>query len=63
MAPLQRLTAAAAALLAGASPALAIYRDGSTITPCDSPVYCHGEILKQIELAQPFTDSKTFVDM
>jgi alpha,alpha-trehalase len=63
MAPLQRLTAAAAVLLAGASPAYALYQNDSSFTPCDSPIYCHGEILKQIELARPFTDSKTFVDM
>ncbi|KAI1814614.1 Six-hairpin glycosidase-like protein [Poronia punctata] len=63
MAPMQRLTAAVAVLLAGASPAWGLYRDGSTLVPCDSPIYCHGEILKQVELAHPFTDSKTFVDM
>ncbi|KAI3331894.1 glycoside hydrolase family 37 protein [Xylariaceae sp. AK1471] len=63
MAPMQRLTVAAAVLLASASPTWALYQNGSSFTPCDSPVYCHGEILKQIELAQPFADSKTFVDM
>lgn len=49
--------------LALAAPAIAIHQNGSTITPCDSPIYCHGEILKQVELAQPFADSKTFVDL
>ncbi|KAI8629356.1 Six-hairpin glycosidase-like protein [Xylariaceae sp. FL1651] len=57
-----RLLAAALALT-GVSPASALYQNGSTFTPCDSPLYCHGEILKQIELAQPFSDSKTFVDL
>lgn len=41
----------------------ALYNSGSVIAPCDSPIYCHGEILKQVELARPFMDSKTFVDM
>ncbi|KAI1339636.1 glycoside hydrolase family 37 protein [Xylariaceae sp. FL0016] len=40
-----------------------LYQNGSTFTPCDSPLYCQGDILKQIELAQPFSDSKTFVDL
>ncbi|KAH6660296.1 trehalase [Truncatella angustata] len=40
-----------------------LYVNGSVITPCDSPIYCQGEILKQIELAKPFSDSKTFVDL
>lgn len=63
MAPVQRLAAAAAALLASVSPAYALFQDGSDFTPCDSPVYCHGELLKQVELARPFSDSKTFVDL
>ncbi|KAF1816924.1 trehalase-like protein [Eremomyces bilateralis CBS 781.70] len=41
----------------------ALYENGTVIAPCDSPVYCHGDILHEIELAQPFTDSKTFVDL
>jgi alpha,alpha-trehalase len=41
----------------------ALYINGSVIAPCDSPIYCHGDILKEVELARPFTDSKTFVDM
>ncbi|KAF6840115.1 trehalase [Colletotrichum plurivorum] len=52
-----------AALAAWPQWAQALYENGSVIAPCDSPIYCHGEILKQIELARPFTDSKTFVDM
>ena len=40
-----------------------LYQNGSSITPCDSPLYCRGDILKQIELARPFSDSKTFVDL
>ncbi len=41
----------------------ALYKNGSVTAPCDSPIYCHGDILKEIELAHPFPDSKTFVDM
>ncbi|KAK4129364.1 glycoside hydrolase family 37 protein [Parathielavia appendiculata] len=55
---------ATAALVAGlASNTAAIYINGSVTAPCDSPLYCHGEILHAIELARPFVDSKTFVDM
>ncbi|KAM7222162.1 glycoside hydrolase family 37 protein [Rhypophila decipiens] len=54
-------TLAAAAL--GATAVNALYINGSVTAPCDSPLYCQGEILKAIELAQPFSDSKTFVDM
>ncbi|KAJ2966299.1 hypothetical protein NQ176_g10215 [Zarea fungicola] len=43
--------------------ATGLYQNGSVIAPCDSPIYCHGDILKEIELARPFSDSKTFVDM
>ncbi|KAI1503260.1 glycoside hydrolase family 37 protein [Biscogniauxia marginata] len=49
--------------LAMVSPVISLYQNGSTFVPCDSPIYCQGEILKQIELAQPFSDSKTFVDL
>lgn len=42
---------------------LALYTNGSVIAPCDSPIYCHGDILQDIQLAHPFSDSKTFVDM
>ncbi|KAH7324542.1 Six-hairpin glycosidase-like protein [Stachybotrys elegans] len=60
MAPLSRLAVA----LAVAAPAVnALYVNGSVIAPCDSPIYCHGDILEQVELARPFSDSKTFVDM
>jgi len=50
-------------MVASASLVSGLYINGSVIAPCDSPIYCHGEILKQIELARPFSDSKTFVDM
>lgn len=52
-----------AALAAFASSTAALYINGSVIAPCDSPLYCQGEILHAIELARPFSDSKTFVDM
>jgi alpha,alpha-trehalase len=53
-------TAAFAGLIPSAS---ALYINGSVTAPCDSPLYCQGDILKGIELARPFSDSKTFVDM
>ncbi|KPM46064.1 Trehalase [Neonectria ditissima] len=61
MASFRHLAAAIAATSVTAVSAL--YTNGSVIAPCDSPIYCHGDILEQVELAQPFSDSKTFVDM
>lgn len=52
-----------AALVAAVPVASALYRNGSVIAPCDSPIYCHGDILREVELARPFNDSKEFVDM
>jgi alpha,alpha-trehalase len=52
-----------AALLASVPLATALYTNGSVIAPCDSPIYCYGDLLKEIELARPFSDSKTFVDL
>ncbi|KAF4807695.1 Trehalase [Colletotrichum siamense] len=52
-----------AVLAAFAQVCQGLYHNGSDVAPCDSPIYCHGEILKQIQLARPFSDSKTFVDM
>ncbi|KAI0204709.1 Six-hairpin glycosidase-like protein [Astrocystis sublimbata] len=63
MAPLRHLTSTATVLLASISPARALFQNGSTFTPCDSPIYCTGELLRQVELARPFSDSKTFVDL
>jgi alpha,alpha-trehalase len=60
MASLKRIAASIAATLPFAA---ALYQNGSVIAPCDSPIYCHGDILSEIQLARPFTDSKTFVDM
>lgn len=31
--------------------------------PCDSPIYCYGELLKTVQLKRIYNDSKTFVDM
>jgi hypothetical protein len=30
---------------------------------CDSPIYCSGDLLKTVQLAEIYSDSKTFVDM
>ena len=43
--------------------AAALYINGTTVAPCNSPLYCYGNILHEIQLAHPFTDSKTFVDL
>lgn len=43
--------------------ASALYQNGSVIAPCDSPLYCQGDILREIELARPFADSKLYVDL
>lgn len=34
-----------------------------TSVSCDSPIYCEGPLLKTVQLAELFSDSKTFVDM
>ena len=52
-----------AAIAVSSSAVSALFNNGSVIAPCDSPLYCLGEVLKGIELARPFSDSKTFVDM
>ena len=31
--------------------------------PCDSPIFCQGPLLRDVQLAAPFDDSKTFVDL
>jgi len=53
----------AAAILASVQTGTALYTNGSVIAPCDSPIYCYGDLLREIELARPFADSKTFVDL
>lgn len=58
---LRRLAAAVTAL--APTGVAGVFVNGSVVAPCDSPIYCHGEILQEIELARPFADSKTFVDM
>merc|ERR1711939_602438 len=39
--------------------ASALYTNGSVIAPCSSPLYCQGEILRQIELAQPYEEYRS----
>lgn len=50
-------------LVALAASAAALYVNGNVTASCDSPIYCHGDLLKAIQLAKPFSDSKTFVDL
>ena len=40
-----------------------IFHNGRDIAPCGSPLYCYGPILGDIQMARPFADSKTYVDM
>jgi len=61
MSPLRRAVTVAVAVLSGLSHGL--YVNGSVVAPCDSVLYCQGPILQAIELASPFEDSKTYVDM
>lgn len=53
----------ATVLLAFAPLGSTLYENGSIIAPCESPIYCYGDLLREIELARPFEDSKTFVDL
>ena len=60
MASIRSLTAA---LIASVPLVTGIFINGSVIAPCDSPIYCYGDLLREVELARPFEDSKTFVDL
>ncbi|XP_015513506.1 trehalase isoform X1 [Neodiprion lecontei] len=37
--------------------------ESSRPPPCDSPIYCYGDILHTVQTNSIYTDSKTFVDM
>lgn len=37
--------------------------NSNTSKTCDSPIYCEGPLLKTVQLAGLYPDSKTFVDM
>ncbi|KAK4635912.1 Trehalase [Fulvia fulva] len=51
-------------LLAASIPFVtALWTNGSVTAPCESPLYCQGEILREIQLAGAFEDSKTYVDL
>ncbi|ORX53048.1 trehalase [Hesseltinella vesiculosa] len=45
--------------------AVDLQSSGDSYTPrsCNSPIYCDGPLLKTVQLAQLYPDSKTFVDM
>lgn len=43
--------------------AASVRRIAKVADACDSPVYCDGPLLKTVQLAELFTDSKTFVDL
>ncbi|XP_055030831.2 trehalase [Misgurnus anguillicaudatus] len=43
---------------------LQLFSNGDTLPdPCDSQIYCTGEVLKQMQMARLFDDDKYFVDM
>ncbi|KAJ2005056.1 hypothetical protein GGI04_002391 [Coemansia thaxteri] len=53
--PILRFTAVLSLLSAGR---FAVVAKG----PCDSPIYCEGELLHAVQMAKLFPDDKTFVD-
>jgi alpha,alpha-trehalase len=57
------LLALVAATFASSVKGIYVNDSSGVIAPCDSPLYCQGPILQAIELARPFTDSKTYVDL
>lgn len=38
------------------------HNTNKTFPRCDSPIYCEGPLLKTVQLAKLYPDSKTFVD-
>lgn len=40
-----------------------VYAHDSIPVSCNSPIYCEGPLLKTVQLARLYDDSKTFVDM
>lgn len=51
------------ALIASLTDAASIRRANRKAMDCYSEIYCTGELLKTIQLAEIFPDSKTFVDL
>lgn len=63
MPSIKGLLNATIALVANSSGLNGIFYHGGDIAPCGSPLYCYGPVLEEIQLAKPFVDSKTYVDM
>ncbi|CAK7317786.1 TREH [Vulpes lagopus] len=42
---------------------LGLGSQGALPPPCDSQIYCHGELLHQVQMAKLYQDDKQFVDM
>lgn len=42
---------------------LGLRSQGALPPPCESQIYCHGELLHQIQMAKLYPDDKQFVDM
>ncbi|KAK3875604.1 hypothetical protein Pcinc_019530 [Petrolisthes cinctipes] len=56
--------AVVAATVVMATPQMALAQiQNSLPPPCDSEIYCHGELLKTVQMAELHNDSKYFVDM
>ncbi|XP_053479284.1 trehalase isoform X2 [Ictalurus furcatus] len=49
--------------LCGGITFLFICHGAALLPPCDSKIYCTGELLRQIQMAKLFGDNKAFVDM
>lgn len=58
-----RLTAFPSCLLYIAASTTTLTLAAEAIYTCDSPIYCDGPLLRTVQLARLFKDSKTFVDM
>lgn len=43
--------------------AAAQFAVGHIVAPCNSSIFCYGPLLRDVQLAEPFEDSKTFVDL
>ncbi|GAA6099605.1 trehalase, partial [Tachysurus ichikawai] len=49
--------------LCGGIAFLFLCHGAALVPPCDSEIYCTGELLRQVQLAKLFDDNKAFVDM
>lgn len=52
-----------ASCLVAANSLQTTFISGNVVAPCNSTIFCHGPLLRDLQLARPFADSKTFVDL